>query len=170
VTVTYTRAPEVEKIANRIIPKHHPHLIAVHKIDYVFRSEAAQTGGKIVAGKTRKIGGLNAFLTLGAAAEEGRPDGDTPAVEPFFVVEIAADIWGILTPSQREALVDHELCHCTTGINEQGEVVLKTRAHDVEEFKAIVERHGLWQPELEDLVKAATGTQLSLLDEGHGDE
>lgn len=170
-TVTYTRAPEVQAIADQLIPKHHRHLLDFQtRIDYVFRSEAAKTGGKIVAGKARKIGGLNAFLTLGDDAQEGRPDGETPPVEPFFVVEIAADIWEILSPVQRQALVDHELCHCKVGLSEQGDVVLKTQAHDVEEFKAIVERHGLWRPELEDLVKAGTRSQLSLLDGGRDDD
>jgi len=167
VTTTYTRAPEVEAIANRLIPRHHVHLVELGhvRIDYVFRSEAARSGGRTVAGKARKVTGLSAFLAIGDDAPEGRPDEDTPEVEPFFVVEVAADVWSALTPKQRRALVDHELSHLKVRLDDEDNLALSLAAHEVEEFVAVVERHRMWRPELEDLVKAATGTQLSLLGE-----
>lgn len=172
-TVTYTRAPEVEMIANRLIAKHHTHLLEFGnvRIEYVFRSEATKTNGRTVLGKARKLTGLNAFLTLGDDAPEGRPDEDTPEVEPFFVMEIAADSWAVLTPTQRIALVDHELAHFKVGFDDDMKVRFTIAPHDVEAFVSEVERHGMWKPEIEDFVKAAVVFQPSLFEKAtEGDE
>lgn len=166
--VTYSKAPEVEEIARRLIAQHHTHLLELGhvRIEYLFRSEAASSNGKTVYGKARKLSGLGAFLALGDDAPEGRPDAETPEVEPFFVMEIAADCWATLTPKQRIALVDHELSHFKVAVNHDTGVKLSLAAHDLEEFKVIVERHGLWRSDIEDFVKAATHTQLSLAGDG----
>lgn len=89
------------------------------------------------------------------------------AVEPasFFVIEIASDMWGTddelgnrfgLSDAQRVALVDHELCHCT--VNEDGVPTLLH--HDVEEFGQVVERHGLWKPDLAWFARQTSGAQV----------
>jgi hypothetical protein len=155
VGVDYTPAPAVERVAGTLIRKNHPDL-ADERIEYVFRSEAAKENGKVVWGKARKVSGLNAFLARGEA--------DELDVEDFFVIEIAAPVWSVLDAKQREALVDHELTHCTHKTNDKGDVTLALLAHDVEEFKSIIERHGLWRPDLEEFVKAGN-LQLSLGDE-----
>jgi hypothetical protein len=172
VTITFSRAVEVEKIGRRLIARYHKDLLdnGEVRIDYVFRSEAAKSKGKVLLGRTRKVSGLNAFLTLGDDAPAGLPNDDTPSVEAFFVIEIAADLWALLTKDQKEALVDHELCHCRLEETETGSVVTTVAGHDVEEFRAVVERYGMWRPEIEQLVKAATGTQLSLDEELDGDQ
>lgn len=153
---TYRHAPEVKTIADKLINKHHRDLRDVkHRIRYVFRDEAQTTKGRVVMGKARTVGGLNAWLAEPI-------DGETPA---FYVMEIAEDEWDMLDEHQRVALVDHELCHYAPEVNDEGVWQLKIRAHDLEEFVAVVARHGMWRPEIEHVVKIAN-EQLKLLDGG----
>jgi hypothetical protein len=140
---SYRPASEVRRIATTLIPQHHIDLCDV-RIEYVFREEAAKKNGKIVLGTARKLTGLNAFLAT-ETDEAGIAHGDAD----FFVIEIAEDTWQKLNNHQRTALVDHELCHCQVEWSDDGVPTLKMRPHDLEEFRAIVDRHGLWQPDLE---------------------
>lgn len=147
-TTTYWYAPEVEELARKLIEEHHPELVGI-RIDYVFRSPAANHGGKVVLGKARKISGLAAFL----AHHEGA----------FLVMEIAGDVWQELTERKRAALVDHELCHMGTDDNGGPKIL----SHDVEEFVVVVERHGIWKRDLESFQLAA---QLALPFDGGEEE
>lgn len=156
---TYRPAAPVERIAGALIAKHHHHLDDV-RIEYVFRSEHTNSNGKAVMGKARKISGLNAYLSQPLDPDE-TPAGDEV---DYFVIEIAEDIWAVLDAGQRIALVDHELCHCTTEFNDQGDLVLKIKAHDLEEFRAVVDRHGLWQPDLTAFAEVIPFQQLRLDD------
>lgn len=149
-TVTYADAPEVEAIANTLIPLHHRHLASV-PVRYIYRSEAASRNGKIVYGTAQKIGGRTAFL-VGLDAHVGV---ETDVGEPFFLVEIARDEWDEMSEDKRRALVDHELCHCVVETDKDGLPALKLRGHDLEEFCDIVERHGLWRRDIEDFAKVA---------------
>lgn len=151
-TATYRPAPAVAKLAERLIQQHHRHLLG-HRVEYVFRSEAQSSGGRIVLGTARKVSGLNALL---ANLDDGTDD-------PLFVIEIAEDTWDLLDDRQRTALVDHELCHCTVGETKDGDQVLKIRGHDVEEFRDIVERHGLWKPDLTRFVRSVGAEQLAFM-------
>lgn len=162
-TVTYSLAPEVAKIGRQLLKQHHDSDLLDQRIEYLFRSEAAKAGGRTIWGKARKITGLNAFLADKEPAE-GPISDDTPDVEAFFVIEIAYDVWLTLTSKQKVALVDHELNHLQVGYNESGELVLKLRAHDLEEFEDVVRRHGLWKKDVEHFVKVAAD-QLNLLDQ-----
>lgn len=138
----YRPAPSVQRIAEDLIREHHDHLADV-RIEYAFRDKAAKKAGKTVFGTARKVGGLNAFL----ATDTDETGSDE--VDDFFVIEIAEDTWRILDQFQRVALVDHELCHCVIEHDEEtGEPKLKLKGHDLEEFRSIVDRHGLWEPEL----------------------
>lgn len=149
--ITYEKASEVKSIAEELIKKHHPHLVNV-KIEYVYRSEHAKSGGKEVWGKARKIGGLNAWLATPAEDRWTHP-------EPFFVMEIAKDIWKKLTETAQTALVDHELNHMGRDV-ETGD--LQIEAHDVEDFAIILQRYGLYRAEAEMFVRVGA-QQLSLL-------
>lgn len=145
-TVTYRPAPPVAAIADQLIGDHHPHLKDVHVV-YLWRPKASTSKGAVVLGKARKISGLNAQLVALA-----RPEGsDEDAEVDFFAVEIAEDTWETLTEAQRVALVDHELCHLGVEIAEDADKDRKLviRGHDLEEFAAVVERHGLWRPDVE---------------------
>lgn len=144
----YKPAPEVQEIAERYIEEHHQHLQGV-KIEYIFMSEAPTVAGKIAGGVAKKITGLNAWLSTPTEGREPEP-------EPYFVLGIAESIWKLLTPEQREALVDHELCHM--GYDDEKDTI-KIIPHDVEEFSGVVQRHGVWEPNLERLLQAAQNSE-----------
>lgn len=59
-------------------------------------------------------------------------------------------------------MIDHELCHCEvaldangeTKLDEQGRTCYRIRKHDIEEFKDVVSRHGVYTRELEEFARA----------------
>ena len=75
----------------------------------------------------------------------------TAAIEPLlkekysFVICIGQDAWDAAMPAQRDALVDHELCHCA--IDDDGPFI---RPHDLEEFADVIERRGFWRQDHEE--------------------
>ena len=148
----FWNAKEVEDIAEVLIPKYHQHLIDFQvKLKYVFTNKTSKKGGKEVLGTCRKISGMNAFLSN--SEQEG---------EPYFVIIISKDVWDVLPPEKREALVDHELCHAGAEASqkedtdgEEPPVKLSVKPHDLEEFSCIVRRHGLWQDDIKDFVESA---------------
>jgi hypothetical protein len=118
-------------LAERLIRANHPHLLDA-RIGFMYRSEAAQSGNKLILGKARKVRAeQQVFIAFD------------------FVIWIARKEFYASTLEQREALVDHELCHCG---GEYGD--WKIKKHDVEEFLAIIVRHGLWEQKLEFAAKA----------------
>lgn len=154
----YSPAPAVQSIAEDLITKHHRHLMMAD-LKYVFRAKAGKKGAKTCLGKARRVSGLNAFLSTGET-----DDNDAPVA--FFVIEIAEDAWEELTDSQRVALVDHELMHCGVEISDKdGSVKLGVIPHDLEAFRAEVERHGLWQPDIANFVSSARQKSLFEADE-----
>lgn len=162
---TYWRARPVEEVAEKLIAEHHDHLSGV-PIRYLFREPTAKSKGRLVFGKARKVGGLNAHLVALAVDEEL---GDDPP--DFFVVEIAAQVWEALNEQQRVALVDHELCHFDVEEPEDVDEDRKLRivGHDLEEFTEVVQRHGLWRDSVEAFAKAAAGAQLEFDLDGEND-
>jgi hypothetical protein len=168
--LSFEMAPEVRAMAATLIEQWHPHLLN-KRIEYIFRSRHAKHGRKQVMGRAKIISGLNAFLAMNEYGESVKENvlGEvvTEAPEPFFLVEIAKDIWAVLDHSKRKALVDHELAHL--GIKGEKIIIL---GHDLEEFNAIVRRHGLWQEDVAAFVKAAAGTHQPelVLEEGGATE
>lgn len=159
--MTYASAPAVAHIAGDLIATVPDHAdLAGVDIVYVWRDKAAKSRGRTVLGKARKVSGLNALLAR-----------DLEDDAPLFVVEIAQDEWLDLTTKQRYALVDHELSHLRVKIGDDGERDLSIRGHDVEEFKAVIDRHGFWKPDVADFaVSVSEQMRLSIdglaLDEG----
>lgn len=151
---TYRRAEEVAALAWELVQDHHPHLEENVRIEFVWRDEAAVSKGRTKLATARKISGLNAFL--------GRPDPDADVYDDFFVMEVAEDMWLLMNAAQRRALVDHELCHMV--LDEKGKIALK--AHDVEEFIDVIQRHGLWKRDVAELVETAKGVQRLWEEEG----
>lgn len=154
----YTEAPEVQAIAATIIEMYHPHLKGI-RVEYVFRSKAAKNKGRIVLGTARLVSGLNAFLASPSEADEESEIFQAEEGEAFFTIEIAKDEWKHLTDTQRAALVDHELCHCWAGEDEDADgnpkMIYKIIGHDVEEFTAIIQRHGLWKGDVQSFAAEA---------------
>lgn len=160
----YRLAPEVEAIAIDLIETvedHVPLYRSEVRIEYVFIDKAPTSGGRIILGRARRISGLNAVLAeLPLYNLELCQD-----PRPFYVIEIAEDIWQALSPERRRALVDHELMHCKPDHNDNGDLVLKMRPHDLEEFAGIIRRHGLWTSAAERMGRAVV-EQLALALDG----
>ena len=154
----FWRAPEVKRIADELIPKHHLHLNRHDVvIKYVFRDPAAKSKGSLVYGKARKVTGLSAFLVGLEHADRV----ETGELVEFFVIEVAHEPWQSLTDRQKQALVDHELCHLDVELTDKGETKLVTRGHDLEEFNEVVKRHGLWRPTVVEFAEVAKSAQLA---------
>lgn len=56
-----------------------------------------------------------------------------------FVICVALDTWDAADDDMRAALIDHELCHCAF----DGDGKAYIRAHDIEDFAEVIERHGV---------------------------
>ena len=123
----YEHAPNVEALAKgTAIPQWHAHLSGV-AIAYLFTEEIGMKGGKEVLAKVRKATPTEVFF------------GNVDAV-----MIVSKGAWFAMSGEQHIALVDHELCHLL--LDDEGRVTL--RAHDVEEFAAVIKRHGLWKGDL----------------------
>jgi len=157
---TFTMAPELATRADKLIRKHHTHLKGI-PILYVWRDKATRAGGRLVLGKASRLTGRNAYLVGAAIAGQGELydyEHDDDQDHTRFVIEIAADVWLLLTDdNERDALLDHELSHCR--LDDEGRLVL--RDHDVSEFAHIVKRYGLWRDDLREFGEAVEH-QLSL--------
>ena len=140
----YWPADEAREIATKdIIPKFHEEL-AEADIAYLFVTDI-KAKGKVCFAKMKK------------ASEVERNFGDVDYVMIVNRVE-----WKGFSDDQRRALVDHELCHCLVETGEDGELKFKIRGHDLEEFKEIVERHGMWQPDIEAFASAVQQLELPI--------
>lgn len=146
------------RIMESLIEKHHSHLKDA-KIVIAWRF-----GWKADADGRTKLG----------QAKKGS-DLDRELHDHDFVILLNHDRWNManFTESQMEALLDHELCHCQVSkdangepkTDENGRVVYRMRGHDVEEFKEVFSRHGLWKGDLEFLAdEIAEKSSRPLLD------
>ena len=134
----YRDAVEVRELAEgRVLPDYHSHLVGC-SIAYAFTSKMKSKGREVLA-KIKKASSLECFLT---------------GLDVILLVNEPA--WDRLSEPQRIALIDHEFCHVAV---EDGKVGIV--GHDLEEFIAVVERHGLWQPDVEAFGVAAA-RQLKL--------
>jgi len=81
------------------------------------------------------------------------------AMQLDFVIVLNKQVWdderfGL---EKKRALIDHELCHAAVAEDEDGDhkkyedgkTVFRTRKHDIEEFRCIIDRHGCYKYELE---------------------
>ncbi len=129
-----------EEIAHDLIRKHHPHLLTA-KIKYMCRDRASKKSGVPVAGVVTKNSPKLTFLT----------DFD-------FVMDVALEVWNILEPKQRIALIDHLLTRCTGEEEEEsGEMKWGIIPPQVQEFSEVAQRHGRWNDGLQELGQALSG-------------
>lgn len=116
---------EVLMIADEIINRYHPELLEA-KVGFIFRDTAQTSNGRKILGAAQKVQDkFKLYLDLD------------------FIIWLAWEEWQTLTHKQKRALVDHELCHCQM-VEDQP----KMRPHDLEEFRCIIERYGLWNSHL----------------------
>lgn len=143
--IEYKEVPsEVLSIAKDLIDQFHPEL-KVCRIGFVFRSEAAVSGGKVVLGTTSKV------------TEKIKP---LLSDELDILIVLAEDMYVPMLADRRKALIDHELCHIVYNPNSGS---WTTKAHDINEFKVIVERYGLLSFDLQHIGPAiAKAVQMEL--------
>jgi hypothetical protein len=126
-----------------IVATHHPD-IRLARIAVAFnRTWKPDVDGNVKLGQCKKASDLDRELA----------DFD-------FVVVVQERFWTdpLTTDEKRRALLDHELCHAAVKLDprtlepvedERGRKIYRLVKHDIEEFSAVVERHGIWKKNLE---------------------
>lgn len=131
--VKWTEAPQsVIHTAEMLIDKYHPWLRDA-RIAFVMRSEAQKQGGFLIHGQTSKV-----------------PDKFQAYLDYDYLIWLAEDSYMANSSDWREALIDHELCHCKYGANGW-----TLRKHDLNDFSIIIARHGFWSDDLQRASHAA---------------
>ncbi len=100
-------------------------------------------------------------VRLGQCRKRGDLDRELDKFD--FVILINEEYWAGLNDDHKRALIDHELCHAQIVYDSDGEpkrddrnrLVCRIRKHDVEEFRDVVQRHGLYTADLAEIAKAA---------------
>lgn len=141
----YIDAPEVKEIAQMLIDSIEDHAsLRDAKIGYVFKANGNswRKDGELVLGQAIKLSPRERFFS---------------GLE--LLVVINKSVWPGLPPQTKKALVDHELSHFMRD-NGRWRVV----GHDVEDFIAVIRRHGPWHRAARELVVAGA-EQLALFDE-----
>ena len=133
---SYTTSKAVQDIGERLVERHHKHL---KKAQIVYVMKEGEVGKKITETtrgkrrtivKGRKQSQLNQFLN-----------------GYDFVIEVDQKHWDELSLGAQEASIDQTLCHMKHD-SETGYYMADT---PIQTFPEILERHGLWQPELKEL-------------------
>lgn len=135
------KAEQPAALAAAMIPLLHRHLQDA-RIAYLFVEDKREKQ-KIRLGSAAKTSNKLRFLA-----------------DVDYVLEFNWTAWLNLDAEQRVALVDHELCHCA-GRDDKGKWI--ERAHDVEEFTAIVGRWGLWKDDVRQFA-SVVAKQIEMLD------
>lgn len=139
------QADDLYTVMHSIIEAHHPHL----------------TEAKIaLAWKLDWQPGSDGHLTLGMCKKAS--DLDRLLHDFDFVILLNRDYWGEFSPAQQKAILDHELAHAAVTLDDKGKpkktddgrLVYRIRKHDLEEFREIVERHGLYRADLEEFARS----------------
>ena len=141
----YRNADEAQRLAEtHVIPKWHPRLAAA-SIVYLTDPDEMKAKGRQVLAKVRKANPVEHHLT-------GHD----------IVMIVNGYAWPMLSEAQRLAVVDHELCHIEPDEGEEGETVYRIRGHDLEEFRAVVSRHGDWSTDITLFNEAQREMDLSM--------
>lgn len=129
---------ELLRIAQEVIDEFHP-MLRQARFGFVFQDKVPKRkGAKVLAAVSLVSPKIKVYLDFD------------------YLVWVAKDEWDIMGDEDRVALLDHEFCHCC--LNENFEWA--TRDHDVQEFVAIIERHGLWTGELRRMGDAVVQARL----------
>lgn len=160
-------ADEARDLGSILIAKYHPHL-ADAKILYLFTDQKRKKCDRVKVGSAAKMNAMQRFLASSMESVESGPD---------FILLFDKNWWEVVEEPQQRALVDHELMHCSVSVKsglswirlEDGEDKgdysewrWSMRGHDVEEFKAVIERHGWWKSDIREQEFAKQAKQLPL--------
>ena len=138
----YEVSEELETIARELIQDHHSHLVEA-RIKYLFRTGNWEVKKRETWGQAKKVGKEVNYLT-----------------GYDFIVTIHRDVWDQLEGKEKRALLDHELQHCSAGSDDAGNKIWYIQGHDVEDFYAIIKRHGLWSKSLRKMDSLLKQTEL----------
>lgn len=161
----YTVAEEAERIGRRLIDSIDPHAhLRDAEISYVFRDDELRRQGKVIAAdcilvarilqSDKRWSRLVKWALLRITSRISLPD---------FLVLIDRNIWEGMSIAEKVALMDHELSHAWFQTEEDGETqkfkkdgspLWAIKGHDIEEFRGVVGRNGLWSPELRDFARS----------------
>lgn len=144
----WQRRTDVETIADYCIPKWHP-LVGGATFYALGRPKASKNKGRDVWATLRKA--TPAERAIAESSHETPPD---------YVIVVALDVWARLPRETRIALIDHELCHAA-GQDEHGGWTIV--GHDIEEFGAVVARHGAWRDDIRRFIEIAQRVELPQL-------
>ena len=149
-----------KKVRVELIPPKHPAYVMMAKIRkrYHYSTRKAKIAlmwriayrpdrdGHLVLGKCKKASDFQRELA-----------------EYDFVILLNKEVWNDKKFGERRqrALLDHELCHAArlerhgkSVKDERGRYCWRMRDHEIEEFREIVERHGLYKADLERFAEA----------------
>ena len=113
-------------LASEIRDDHHPELCEA-AIAYIFIPKGPRNGAHVRLGKAKREAAIHRLVS-----------------KVDFIIILSYDRWVKMEARQRAALLDHELCHCAPKFNRDDERVgWRIRRHDIEEFSAVIQRHGL---------------------------
>jgi hypothetical protein len=149
---------ELHGILNDLIERFHAELTGARIALAWNLAWKPDVDGRVILGKCKKASDLDRELA---------PYDFVILLRRFFFED------GEVSNEQRRALIDHELTHATVKLDRRGEPVedlkgrkvYRLRKHDLEEFSAVVERHGLYKRDIEQFAAALRRSkQRSLLD------
>ncbi len=132
----YWRDPQLEEMGKELVQEIHEHLREA-EFSYLLTSRPMNRAGKTLAGKARKVSGVLHYYT-----------------QSDFLIIVSNDFWQEAADTDRRALLDHELCHCSVEYDKEGGRQWTLKGHDIEEFIAIIDRRGLWHNELKQFGQA----------------
>lgn len=144
--VNWSEAPEVRRVAEKLIAEFHQTLQDV-RMEYLHRDDHPKEGDRDVLGRVRKVTDLAAFLASGGDVYDVGGD-------PFFAVWVPEHVWQTLKGDQRVGLVDHLLCYCRAGKDDEGTVKLQKVRPDFEGFYENIKRCGFWQDSAAEMFEA----------------
>lgn len=133
----------IYRLMRELIDAHHDHLTDARIGLAWCTSWKPDRDGRVTLGKCKKASDL-----------------DREFVQFDFIILLKKSFWQDMkvTPDQRRALLDHELCHAggvyddRTGepvYDERGRKTWRIIKHDIEEFASVAERYGTYKRDLE---------------------
>jgi hypothetical protein len=120
----------------------------------LFVAESETEKGMPCLARIRVLTGLSSFL-MGMDELDGEP------VPQRIIITVWEQAWETLEEDQRAALMFHELCHLRAKRTE-GEWRFSLVGHDLEEFNAVVQRFGVWMPNIHKFIESCRSGQKSL--------
>lgn len=126
---------ELLELAREVIRKSHSRLLKA-RFGFAFRSDApVRKGTSVLASGSLVSRQIQVHLDLD------------------YLVWVAGPEWDTMSLEHKTALLDHEFCHCYRKDNMDWGL----RDHDIQEFLAVIERHGLWRHDLQRLAEVIQG-------------